>query len=370
MKIYFNALGAITSTDTTDEAIRQGSVGNTIKAYFSDKNNSNFVAKLNYTRPDGSKLSGLIMTPSPSDSTLYTFVLNDVWYLALAGNATFTIYLYDSDGNVVAQGQVTYPIQETDYDGEPTITQTQYDSLLTALAGKLGMPVSSLRVDELPEEGMTGIFYVIHDDEDDETRFNIYVWNGTIGEYIWVGSNELDLNKYYTKEEGNIFEENIDNRVTSVENELASVASGAPSGTYATVSDLTTADPDHSKIYVVLENGNWYYYNTSTSAWTAGGTYLSTGGAVSETRTIAGIDLADDITKAEMQKALDVAWLIEQATYVIDDLNAVITPLINQDGAINNNGTENNAGSVTPNYLFDDGEVRIMYAAFAKLEKV
>ena len=259
MKIYFNALGIVTSTDTTDEAIRQGSVGNTIKAYFSDKNNSNFVAKLNYTRPDGSKLTGLIMTPSPSDSTLYTFVLNDVWYLALAGNATFTIYLYNGDGDVVAQGQVTYPIQETDYDGEPTITQTQYDSLLTALAGKLGMPVSSLRVDELPEEGTTGLFYVIHDDENDDTRYNIYIWNSTTREYIWVGSNELDLNKYYTTEQGEDFEENVNQRLNQQDEQIAGLGQLQPSGVDTSTNILTFTE--NKGIWVGSDTGYWYYWN-------------------------------------------------------------------------------------------------------------
>ena len=64
-------------------------------------------------------------------------------------------------------------------------------------------------------------------------------------------------------------------RIGYVETELASVASGAPSGVYATVSALTTADPDHSKIYVVTADGKWYYYNGSQ--WTAGGTYQSVG---------------------------------------------------------------------------------------------
>lgn len=155
MKIYFNALGAITSTDTTDEAIRQGTVGNTIKAYFAGKNNSNFVAKLNFTRPDGSKLSGLIMTPSPSDSTLYTFVLNDAWYLGLAGNATFTIYLYNGSGDIVAQGQVTYPIQATDYDEEEEpITNAQYDSLLADVASRLTTITGIKVVDNIASEDM------------------------------------------------------------------------------------------------------------------------------------------------------------------------------------------------------------------------
>ena len=62
-------------------------------------------------------------------------------------------------------------------------------------------------------------------------------------------------------------------RIDTISNIVQSVSSGSPAGTYATVSALTTDDPDHSKIYVVLENGNWYYYNTSTSSWTSGGVY-------------------------------------------------------------------------------------------------
>ena len=43
--------------------------------------------------------------------------------------------------------------------------------------------------------------------------------------------------------------------------EVQAVASGSPAGVYATVSDLITADPDRSKIYLVNADGHWYYYN-------------------------------------------------------------------------------------------------------------
>lgn len=66
---------------------------------------------------------------------------------------------------------------------------------------------------------------------------------------------------------------NIDNKVNSLENQITSLASGSPSGVYATVEALTSADPDHSKIYVVTADGDWYYYNNSTSSWTSGGSY-------------------------------------------------------------------------------------------------
>ena len=52
--------------------------------------------------------------------------------------------------------------------------------------------------------------------------------------------------------------------------EVQAVASGSPAGVYATVSDLITADPDRSKIYLVNADGHWYYYN---NGWTDGGLY-------------------------------------------------------------------------------------------------
>ena len=49
---------------------------------------------------------------------------------------------------------------------------------------------------------------------------------------------------------------------SNLENKISVVASGSPAGVYATVVALTAADPDHSKIYVVSQDGHWYYYNS------------------------------------------------------------------------------------------------------------
>ena len=68
----------------------------------------------------------------------------------------------------------------------------------------------------------------------------------------------------------------LNNQIITLRGEIQSVASGSPAGVYATKSDLETANPDHSKIYVVNADGNWYYYNTTTNEWTAGGVYQST----------------------------------------------------------------------------------------------
>ena len=72
------------------------------------------------------------------------------------------------------------------------------------------------------------------------------------------------------------FKNSINGAITSQQTQINSIASGSPAGIYDTVEDLTTADPSHSKIYLVLADGKWYYYDTN-DGWTAGGTYQSTG---------------------------------------------------------------------------------------------
>lgn len=71
------------------------------------------------------------------------------------------------------------------------------------------------------------------------------------------------------------FETTISNQIATIDDKVDAVSSGSPAGVYATAAALSTADPDHSKIYVVSADGKWYYYNTGTSTWTAGGTYQS-----------------------------------------------------------------------------------------------
>jgi hypothetical protein len=57
---------------------------------------------------------------------------------------------------------------------------------------------------------------------------------------------------------------------------VASLASGSPKGTYATVSALQAAFPTgNTNTYVVTADGKWYYWNGS--GWTAGTVYQSTG---------------------------------------------------------------------------------------------
>lgn len=59
-----------------------------------------------------------------------------------------------------------------------------------------------------------------------------------------------------------------------VDAQFASIVSGAPKGTYSTLAALQQAYPSGTEgIFLVLADGNWYYWNSSTSTWTSGGIY-------------------------------------------------------------------------------------------------
>ena len=90
--------------------------------------------------------------------------------------------------------------------------------------------------------------------------------NGELQEII---DNIFDI--LNTKIDDNETETNL--KISNINNRIDVLSSGSPAGVYATVQDLINANPDHSKIYVVSADGQWYYYNTTLSQWTAGGLY-------------------------------------------------------------------------------------------------
>ncbi|MGF2106941.1 BppU family phage baseplate upper protein [Lactococcus lactis] len=60
-----------------------------------------------------------------------------------------------------------------------------------------------------------------------------------------------------------------------VDEQFASIVSGAPKGTFATLAALQTAYPSGTEgVFLILKNGHWYYY---ASGWKDGGMYQSTG---------------------------------------------------------------------------------------------
>lgn len=64
-----------------------------------------------------------------------------------------------------------------------------------------------------------------------------------------------------------------------VDAQFSSIVSGAPKGTYTDLTSLQSAYPNGAEgVFLVLENGHWYYWNSENNAWTDGGMYQSGGG--------------------------------------------------------------------------------------------
>lgn len=84
--------------------------------------------------------------------------------------------------------------------------------------------------------------------------------------------NQVDAVQFKNRQDS--FDVQLAQKVS--QEQLNAVASGAPKGVYATLSDLQTAFPTgNTNVYLVTADGKWYYWNDS--AWTAGGTYQGTG---------------------------------------------------------------------------------------------
>ena len=220
----------------------------------------------------------------------YTQYKGDV-FISLQGYQGGVDFDYDEENSqyeihgtptIAATGSIKFTINYANqFVGSGETDNINFQRILAALGTKLGMRAYSEHVEELPSEGSQDVFYVVNDDPNNPNLANIYVWNQNTRHYIWVGDNTLDLGEYYTKEQGNQFEENTNeelenygHRIENVESELSNVASGSPKGVYDTLSDLESAYPTGTTgIYVVSANGHWYYWNGN--AWTDGGTYLS-----------------------------------------------------------------------------------------------
>lgn len=146
-----------------------------------------------------------------------------------------------------------------------------------------------------------------------------------------IDNNYKELNDKTNNQNENIIKlsDDTDNNKAEINNintKLLSLSSGSPSGVYATLNDLQNANPDHSKIYVVSDDGNWYYYN---NGWVSGGTYQAT--EDSKAVVLLQTDIFNEINKTDKslnnEKLIDYALQFEQGRWLTNsDTNVVYKP--------------------------------------------
>ena len=132
------------------------------------------------------------------------------------------------------------------------------------------------KVDEL-ESYMNNYFTNLDVQQEINNKLDAMATDGTLTNLIKAyvdpiyEAYEQEINTLNTN-----FQTQVNTNLNTMNNKINNAISGSPKGVYATVSDLETANPSHDYIYLVTADGKWYYYSTSLSAWTAGGTYQGT----------------------------------------------------------------------------------------------
>lgn len=265
VKFYFSFLGDSSVTWVAVSKLPNGKIGSKVLQTYNDSELGEPYALLEL-------------------DSFYTQYKGDI-FISLQGYQGGVQVEYDSESElyvihgtptIQATGSVKFTNNyATQFVGSGETDNINFQRILAALGTKLGIRAQSEHVEELPSVGQNDIFYVVNDDPNDPNLQNIYVWNENTQSYVWVGDNTLDLGNYYTKQEGQDFEQDVNNQIDAIENQVQQVASGSPKGVYSTLADLQAAYPTGtSGIFVVSATGHWYYWNGG--AWTDGGTYQAT----------------------------------------------------------------------------------------------
>lgn len=284
-------------------------------------------------------------------SQFYTQYKGDV-YFSLQGYQGGVRVEQDEDGiyqiygtpTIQATGSIKLSIAYAPtFIGSGQTENITLQRVLAELSTKLGIRQETLHVEELPTVGNPNVWYVINDDPNDTTKANIYIWNATTQTYVWVGDNTLDLGNYYTQEQGETFEEDVNQRLEQQDEQISSLGQLQPSGVDTSTNIL--AFTENKGIYIGSDTGYWYYWN--------GTQYVSSG----QQFVNAPFDneLNENSTNAVQNKVLSVSVGKEQITLSSTDFN--------QDGYINSSGeiVGDNSWSHT-DYFSIDNEEKIAFS--------
>lgn len=279
MYVIYNNDGSI-KYKLLNEFVEQGN-NNVNELFVAIEGRENWTLYASFKLPNGNTTTVVSSTPTTEFiEGLGTFtgrkiLLSNAETLIAGALQMNAVCLDENDAKLVAFN--TYiTINETGIQlGDPVLlTVQEYENLLVELKRKMEYPTKYVKVEELPANPDLDTFYVL----DDGTQLvEIYIFNGKTGQWIVVGSNRIDLGNYYTKEEGQAYENSVNERINEMQSIISNI-SGDPKGVYDTLADLEVAYPTGTAgIYLVLADGHWYYWNSTDEEWTDGGEYLSSG---------------------------------------------------------------------------------------------
>ena len=276
MYVIYNNDGSIKGK-FLNEFVMQGN-NNVNELFVAIEGREDYSLYASFKMPNGSTTTVVSSTPATEFiEGLGTFtgrkILLSNAETLVAGALQMNVVCLDENDNKIVAFSTYITVNETGIQlSDPVLlTVQEYENLISEIKAKISYPTKYVQVTTLPDDPDLDTVYVLKGEDD---LNEVFMFNGKTESWIPLGSNRINLGNYYTKEEGEEFEEGIEERVSSVENELSSVASGSPKGIYSTLADLEATYPTGTEgIFVVQDDGHWYYW--SGSAWTDGGVYTA-----------------------------------------------------------------------------------------------
>jgi len=279
MYVIYNNDGSI-KYKLLNEFVEQGN-NNVNEVFVAIEGRENWALYASFKLPNGSTTTAVSSTPTTEFiENIGTFtgrkILLSNAETLVAGALQMNVVCLDENDTKLVAFNTYITVNETGIQlSDPiTLTVQEYENLLVEIKGKMEYPTKYVRVEELPANPDLDTFYVL----DDGTQLvEIYIFNGKTEQWILIGSNRIDLGNYYTKEEGQAYENSVNERLNEMESIISNI-SGDPKGVYDTLADLESAYPTGTTgIYLVLADGHWYYWDSTNEEWTDGGEYLSSG---------------------------------------------------------------------------------------------
>lgn len=234
---------------------------------------------------------------------------------------------------IAATGSIKLAINyATQLVGSGETANINFQKILACLGTKLGIRAFTEKVDELPTTGQTNVFYAIYDDPTEPNKLNIYVWNGITQSYVWVGDNSIYLGDYYTKENGEKLEQEIEDTNSRID-ELGGMYNFKGSKTVAQINALTGMTAGDA--YNVTDSGT---ITTGSVSVSAGDNVAWTGTAwdkLSNSIVLSGFATKEYVTQAFEDYDEDINRKITAiSSYIGDDLTYVVEAGIGLTSAV------------------------------------
>lgn len=278
MYVIYNNDGSIKSK-FLNEFVMQGN-NNVNEVFVAIEGREDYSLYATFKLPNGSTTTVVSSTPTTEFiEGLGTFtgrkILLSNAETLVAGALQMNVVCLDENDTKIVAFSTYITVNETGIQlSDPVLlTVQEYENLISEIKAKMNYPTKYAQVTALPDNPDLDTIYVLKGEYD---LNEVYMFNGKTEQWILIGSNRINLGNYYTKAEGEQFEEDINGEIESIRSEVQAAASGSPKGVYATLADLQSAYPTGTNgIYVVSADGHWYYWDTNDSAWTDGGVYTA-----------------------------------------------------------------------------------------------